>query len=124
MIVYDSGALVAAERGDPGFMRLHTQRLAQGYLPRVPAGVLAQAWRGGPQPLLSRVLGGCRVEELDEQRARAAGTLCAVAGTADVVDASVVMLAERLGAAIVTTDLDDLSRLVEATGAQIPLIAL
>jgi hypothetical protein len=122
VIVYDSGALIAADRGNRLALRQHDKYLAQGISPRVPAGVLAQVWRGGPQPELSRVLDGCVVEDLDEPRARAVGALCAVAESSDVVDGSVVMLAELLGAAIVTSDADDLRRLVAALGADIPLI--
>jgi hypothetical protein len=122
VIVYDTGALIAADRGNRVALTQHDKYLAQGIAPRVPAGVLAQVWRGGPQPELSRVLDGCVIENLDEPRARATGALCAVAGTADIIDASVVMLAELLGAAIVTSDPDDLRRLVTAMGADIPLI--
>ena len=52
---------------------LHHQALESGVVPVVPAGALAQVWRGGPQPMLSRLLAGCRVEALDEPRARSAG---------------------------------------------------
>lgn len=123
MIVYDTGPLIAADRGDSEFLWQHAQHLAKGLSPRIPAGVLAQVWRGGSQAMLSRVLGTCVIEELDEQRARAAGTLCAIAGTTDVVDASVVILAHQLGAAVITADVDDLGRLAAAGGFDIPLIA-
>jgi hypothetical protein len=114
VIVYDTGALVAGERGHRGMWALHEAALRDGLSPLVPAGVLAQAWRGGPQANLSRLLAGCTVAPLDEPLARAAGTLCGKAGTSDVVDASVVVLAHLAGAAIVTGDPGDLHRLITA----------
>jgi hypothetical protein len=116
VIVYDTGALVAGERGNRGMWALHEAALRDGLSPLVPAGVLAQRWRGGSQANLSRLLAGCKVTPLDEPLARAAGTLCGKAGTSDVVDASVVVLAHLAGAAIVTGDSEDLHRLITAGG--------
>ncbi|MDQ3451334.1 MAG: PIN domain-containing protein [Actinomycetota bacterium] len=116
MIVYDTGALVAAERSSRQLWALHAAALRKSLSPLVPAGMLAQAWRGGPQADLSRLLAGCTVMPLDEPFARAAGTLCGRAGTTDVVDAAVVILAQLAGATIVTGDPDDVHRLVEAAG--------
>lgn len=84
-----------------------------------PAAVLAQAWRGGPQAALSRLLRGCRIEDLDEPRARAAGIVCARSGTNDIVDAAVVAGALARGDLIVTSDADDLERLSSALGSSI-----
>lgn len=121
MIVYDAGALVAAERSTRSIWALHDAALRRDVTPLVPAGVLAQVWRGGPQPQLSRLLSGCRVASLDESLARAAGTLCGQAGTSDVVDASVVVLAQAMRAAIVTGDAGDLAALAGAAGWSIKL---
>ena len=114
MIVYDAGVLIAADRGEPAVRARHAALLDRGVVPRVPAAVLAQAWRGGPQPGLSRLLRGCEIVPLDEAAARRAGALCAGAGTGDVVDASVVVAAT--GGVAVTTDPDDLRRLAEVDG--------
>ncbi|MEX2621963.1 MAG: PIN domain-containing protein [Egibacteraceae bacterium] len=119
MIVYDTGALVAGERGNRGMWALHEAALRDRLSPLVPAGVLAQAWRGGPQANLSRLLAGCVVTPLDEPLARAAGALCGKARTADIVDASVVVLAQLAGAAIVTGDPADLHRLIEVGETEI-----
>ena len=48
-IVYDTGALLAAERRNPDFLALHDELTAARIRPLVPVVVLAQAWRGGPQ---------------------------------------------------------------------------
>ena len=116
MIVYDTGALVAGERGDRRMWALHEATLRRGALPVVPAGVLAQAWRGGPQANLSRLLQGCDIGPLDEPSAREAGSLCAAAVTPDVIDANVVVLAARLRAGVVTSDPSDIERLAQASG--------
>ena len=80
----------------------------------VPAGVLAQAWRGGAQQgHLARFLKASVVEvlPLSDARARAAGVLCGLSGTSDIVDASVVILARKHRCAVVTGDPADLRAL-------------
>lgn len=114
MLTYDTGVLLAAERGDREVWSRHRAALVEGIRPTVPSVVLAQAWRGGPQPALSRLLKGCRIEPLDEPVARAAGAACAVSGTADVVDAAVVVCAARCGDDVLTSDPDDLQRIAHA----------
>lgn len=113
---YDTGTLLAAERNDRRIWALHARCLKRGALPVVPAGVLAQAWRGGPQASLSWLLRGCRCEDLDEQRARAAGFACARSQVQDIVDASVVVGALARGDLVVTSDADDLARIAESLG--------
>jgi hypothetical protein len=110
-LTYDTGALIAAERSDRRVWALHRRALERGIVPTVPCGVLGQGWRGGPQAQMSRLLSGCRVEDLDEARARSAGAACGAAGTSDVVDASVVVGAAARGDLVVTSDLGDLERL-------------
>ena len=122
-LTYDTGALIAAERSVRSMWALHRRVLEQGWIPTVPTPVLAQAWRGGPQPQLSRLLKGCRVDELTELQARTAGTFCGRAGTSDIVDASVLVGALARGDAIVTSDPDDLFRVAEALGIAIILIS-
>ena len=80
----------------------------------VPAGVLAQAWRNpARQVRLVRVMEseGIVVHPLDAVSARAAGQLCAATATADIVDASVVVVARIVDGVTVTSDRDDLRRL-------------
>lgn len=113
-VTYDTGALLAAEAGRRDLWVLHARALRRSQRPVVPAGVLGQAWRGGPQPLLSRLLRGCRIEPLDDEGSRAAGAVCARAGTADVIDASVVVGATARDDLVVTSDPDDLLALARA----------
>ncbi|WP_042378839.1 hypothetical protein [Streptacidiphilus melanogenes] len=117
-IVYDTGALIAAEKNDRAFVAQHETLLAARVRPVVPAGVLAQAWSTRPSAaVLHRVLRGCEILPLTEERAKAASELCRRAGSHDVVDASVVLAAvENLDAPILTDDLGDIGKLVEASG--------
>lgn len=121
-ITYDTGALVAAERGDRAVWALHRRALGRGIRPTLPAGVLGQAWRGGPQAELSRFLKGCRIESLDELLARTAGAACARAQTADLIDATVVVGAIARGDVVVTCDDHDIKHLVNALGAAVDIV--
>ena len=120
-IVYDTGALLSAERRNPDFIALHDELTSARIRPLVPVVVLAQAWRGGPQHQISRVLKGCDILPDDERAGRAAGVACAASGTADVVDAIVIVTAVRHQAAIVTSDPGDLTRIASAIGVKIHL---
>jgi hypothetical protein len=53
-LIYDTGMLLALDRGVQRAWRLHEQANATGGVPVLPVVVLAQAWRGGPQPRLRR----------------------------------------------------------------------
>ena len=120
-IVYDAGALLAAERRNPDFLALHDEVTAARIRPIVPVVVLAQAWRGGPQHQMSRVLKACDILPDDAATGRAAGVACAASGTADVVDAIVIATAVRYQAAVVTSDPGDLTRLANSIGVKIRL---
>jgi predicted nucleic acid-binding protein len=121
-IIYDAGALIAAERGSGAMAHLHAEALRGEALPVVPAAVLGQVWRGRPrQARLSRLLAGCQIVPLDEHLAREGGVLCGLAGTADIVDAVVVVLALHLGAGVVTADRGDFEHLSMAAGTRLHL---
>lgn len=94
-IVYDAGALVAAEDGNERMWAIHKRALARGVQPVVPATVLAEVWRSGRrQHRLGQFVRSCDVEGFSEESARAAGVLLSVAPHG-VVDASVVECALR-----------------------------
>jgi predicted nucleic acid-binding protein len=124
-IVYDTGALLAAERRNPDFLALHDELTRARIRPIVPVVVLAQAWRGGPQHQISRVLKGCDILPDDQATGRAtgraAGLACAASGTADVVDAIVIAIAVRHQAPVVTSDPRDLTRIADSIGVKIRL---
>ncbi|HEX3743476.1 MAG TPA: hypothetical protein VHW09_06090 [Bryobacteraceae bacterium] len=119
-IVLDAGALIALDRGDKRMIALLQRAFAQGRTFRVPAGVVGQVWRDGRvQVTLARFLRSDEVEivPLDEHLARSCGELCGAVNSADVIDASVVILARVRRDPIVTSDPNDLRRL--DPGAQI-----
>jgi hypothetical protein len=120
-VTYDTGALIAAERGSRELWALHRRALERGILPTVPAVALAQAWRGGRQAQLGRLLRGCRIAAFGDRDARAAGAALAKSGTQDVVDAGVVVGAGVRGDAIVTSDPHDLAVVAAAIGIAPPL---
>lgn len=79
-----------------------------GLVPTIPSPVIIEAWRGGRQARLARLIRDCRVDELDEPRARRAGELCGRAGSNDPVDAAVIESASRRRDVVLTSDPDDL----------------
>lgn len=121
-VTYDSGALVAAERGERVMWARHRALLLRRVIPAVPAPVVAQCWRGSPrQAQLARLLAGCEVEALDDTRARAIGTLAGRARTTDIVDAGVVEGALRRGDLIISSDPDDLTAIAAAVSRHIDI---
>ncbi|MFF3844236.1 PIN domain-containing protein [Streptomyces sp. NPDC002328] len=123
-VVYDTGALLSAERRSPDFLALHDELTAARVRPIVPVVVLAQAWRGGSQHQISRVLKGCDIRPDGERAGRAAGVACAASGTVDVVDAIVVATAVQYQAAVVTSDPGDLTRLADSIGVKLRLFTV
>ena len=112
-LTYDSGALIAADRDDRLMWSLHRAAMVRGLPTTVPAGVLAEAWRGGPQHRLSRLLEGCKVEEMDETQARQVGWLIARSGLNDIVDVAVVEGAIRRSDAVVTSNRSHIEQIAD-----------
>ena len=113
-VVLDAGALIAFERGDERMRALVREALKAGARLVVPAGALGEVWRGSPRqaPLRALVEAPTTVVPiLDQVLAEAAGVLCGRAGSSDAIDASVVLVARRERAVVVTSDVDDLRRL-------------
>ncbi len=108
----DAGALIAFERGDQRIRALVQEARATGASLGVPAAVLAQVWRDGARQARLAALVGSRTVEvvvLDTVTAKAVGRLCGLTGTADVVDASVVLAARARSDRVVTSDPADLA---------------
>jgi hypothetical protein len=121
-LVFDTGGLIALERDErASWIRLKSA-LLRAEVPITNAAIVGQVWRGGPrQARLSQALDGIDVRPLDESLGRAAGELLAATGTADLVDASIVLLAED-GDDIVTSDAGDLRPLAAASGRHVELL--
>jgi hypothetical protein len=104
-LMYDTGALIAAERNDRRMWALHAAFLAEEATPTVPAPVLAEAWRGGArQATMARLLAMCEVESMTEDQAKAVGVLAGRAGHDDIVDVTVVEGAARRRDGVVTSN--------------------
>jgi hypothetical protein len=86
--------------------------------------VVAQVWRDqhGRQASLARLLRAVEVRAVSHRDGRDAGALLAMAGTADPIDATVVLLAAP-GDRILTSDPRDLSRLAAAAGNRPVIVA-
>lgn len=110
-LTLDAGALIAFDRNDRAVVALIARAREREEPLSVPVGVIGQVWRDGRrQARLARLLGADDVElvGLDDLGARAAGQLCGAAGTADVIDATVVLCARARGKRVVSSDPDDL----------------
>jgi predicted nucleic acid-binding protein len=117
--------LFAAERGDRQFFISHKAAAEDERELVVPTPVLAQAWRNGArQANLARALRECTITPTAEATAKAAGVLLGRSRTSDAIDAIVVATALELGAVVVTSDPDDLSKLAAAANAKLSLIVV
>jgi hypothetical protein len=123
-VVYDAAVLVAADRNERRAWAEHKARLELGVIPLVPAPVVAQVSRSPQQAQLRRFLTGCVVVPLGEREAHEAGRLLGMTRTADVVDAVVVTLALRQKAMILTSDRDDIERLIRASGREVAVVTV
>jgi hypothetical protein len=114
-LILDAGALLAVDRDDRAMIaRLQVAQRA-GLELRSNAMVVAQVWRDrqGRQVSLARLLHAVDVRAVNPADGREAGMLLAGAGTADAIDATVVLLAAP-GDRILTSNPGDLTRLAEA----------
>ena len=123
-VVYDAAVLVAADRNERRTWAEHKVRLELGVVPLVPAAVVAEVSRSPQQAQLRRFLTGCAVAPLGETEAHEAGRLLGLTKTTDVVDAVVVTTALRQKGMILTSDPDDIARLVRAAGREVAVVAI
>ena len=122
--VYDAGPLVAIDKSRDDVLRRHEARLAGGDRILVPAPVAAQAVRDPRrQARLMLTLRTCDVVPFGEDHARPVGSLLAGAGTADVIDGFVALTAARFGAAVVTSDTEDIRHLLDTLGVRLAVFA-
>lgn len=120
--ILDTGALLALERNERRMWVRLKAALADGDVPLTHAGVVGQAWRGGPrQARLAAALNGTEVRPIDERMGRLAGQLLAAARLSDVIDAAVVLIAQD-GDDIVTSDHGDIEHLANTLGRHVELI--
>jgi predicted nucleic acid-binding protein len=121
-VVYDTGVLIAADRSQRRIWAEHRVRLEAGFVPLVPAAVVAQASRSPKQAQMRRLLRGCEVVTFDETDAHAAGALLGKTRTRDIVDASVAELSIRKQADVVSDDAADIRRLLSGANAKTSIL--
>jgi predicted nucleic acid-binding protein len=108
----DTGALIALESGSTRMAALVEEALAGRAKLAVPAGVVAQAWRGGGrQARIARLLraSSTSIVPLDAKMALRVGGRCAATRTADIVDVSVAICAGDRGHPVITSDPEDIA---------------
>lgn len=113
-VTLDAGGLVAVDRNDRRVIVLLARAAETRARVTIPASALAQAIRRPErQARLARLVRQptTDVVALDRVDATSVGRLLAASGTADVVDAHVVVCARRADQRVVTSDPDDLRRL-------------
>lgn len=112
--ILDAGALVAVDRRNR-MIGAQLRVLQQHGTPiRVSSAVVGQVWRDGSrQANLARVLVGVGVEALGKDDGKRIGELLALAGSADVVDAHVALMAAPADL-VLTSDPGDIRELLQA----------
>lgn len=119
----DAGALLAVERADRALLARLRAAERHGLALRSNAVVVAQVWRDprGRQARLAKFLRAVDVRAVDLELGRDAGLLLGRSRTVDPIDATVVLIADH-GDRILTSDSDDIRRLVAAAGKRCAVI--
>lgn len=122
-VTLDAGALIAIDRDDRRVTVLLARARETHARITVPATALAQAVRRPDrQARLTRLIRQptTDVVDLDRVDATNVGRVLAASGSADVVDAHVVICARRAGQRVVTSDPEDL----RALDPTLPVLAI
>ena len=122
-MILDAGFLISVDREEEPARALVTAMQRNRLALHTTDPVVGQVWRNGArQARLSAFLKTVKVHPLDD--GKAVGLLLARSGTADVVDAHLVVLAVRLRDSILTGDQVDLNTLADSLPAGRPAIHL
>jgi hypothetical protein len=115
-LILDAGAILALARGDGDTRAALERARREGYVVVIPTPVLTQVHRGGrDRAWIDRVVNAVDAPlPTSAPVARRAGELLARSGSSDAVDAIVAAEAlQSTPALILTSDPDDMQRLVE-----------
>jgi predicted nucleic acid-binding protein len=111
--MFDTGALIALERGHDRMRRVHRLAVETGFDMVAPTPVIAEWWRAGRgEKERRRILRTMIEEPPDGHVARLAG-IAIGAVSAGVVDALIMAAASIRSDTVYTSDLGDLERLLE-----------
>lgn len=120
--IVDSGALAAIDRRDRrvgAMLRVYQQA---GVPIRTSNAVVAQVWRDGSRKANpTRTLRGVGTDPIDDDCDKAIGSLLGAAGTSDVVEGHVALLAAS-GDAVLTSDPDDLAHLLAVRNVEATIV--
>lgn len=122
-LTFDAGGLIALDRNNRTVVVLLARAAETRARVTIPATALAQAIRRPErQARLARLVRQPTTDVIDLDRvdATSVGRLLAGSGTADVVDAHVIICARRRGQRVVTSDPEDL-RLLDPNLELIPI---
>ena len=110
-MIIDAGPFIAdAEHLDSRLWAIVKRAAERGEELHTTHPVLAQVWRDrARQVRLAQALRSFDIHPLDESVS--VGRRLAESGTADVVDAHLVVVAEQLGTFVLTSDRDDMTKL-------------
>lgn len=122
-LTLDSGALIAADRRGRRVWSIIDSAARREATITIPAGVLAQTWRGNNVGI-ARLLKGSEVDPLDQTQAKEIGRALAISKARDIVDAAVVIGAIRRRDMVLTSDVSDLEMIAEALGETVPLVGV
>lgn len=111
-LILDAGVFIALENPSQRrvVLALIERMQAEGVEPATNDAALAQAWRDPARQVpMAMLVKATTVHRFGDPRV--IGIRCGMAGTSDVVDASLAVLADQLETVIVTTDPADMARL-------------
>lgn len=109
-ITFDTGALIALERGNARMRVAVRTAQDRGALITVPAVVIAEWWREDSKRN-RLILSSFIIEPTTERLARIAGEAMAEVPAASAIDAIVIASAAQRGDTVFTSDLEDLDPL-------------
>lgn len=121
-LVLDSGALIGFDRGDRQVAALLEAARRRGDRVLSSSGCVGQSWcDGARQVRLARLLAGVDERALDPSASKAVGELWARTRLDDVVDAHIALLTHD-GDVVLTSDRDDLKRLLRVHGVRADVV--
>lgn len=122
-MILDAGVLIAIDRGDENGKALLAKADQLDEPLHTTSPVAAQVWRDGSrQARLARALRSITVHPFEPGDVAPVGATLRRSGTADVVDAHLYLIAERIGHNILTADVDDFASLRTATARGAPQV--
>jgi len=112
-VVFDTGALIALERGRQHIRKVHRLAVEHGYPIVATTPVIAEWWRRGKREKeRARILRTLVIEPPASHVARLAGEAIGIV-SAGVVDALVMAAASLRSDLVYTSDMEDMERLLE-----------